>query len=453
MKKHSASVVVWLLAIVAAAPGVVSAQQRPQNEVPPPPEVRRPYRGLFGGPADPNTPQSLAFTMSVYGAHDDNVTAGLGGQEHVDSRLQRSGNYLGVTAGLEYTLSKSGDKVDFGLSSGVSGNGYWLDDDRSIVPHAYVSGEMVAELGQQTFLEVKQQAIYSEYYRFQLFPTLLGPDDDGALIADPDIDLFEQPSFRYVGGASIEHQLNRRDSIRGAYGYSRVGYQSEALRDWESHRATIQYRHRVSSHMFFHFGYGYRTASSSSAGRRGRQLHDLDIGVDYSRALSLSRRTSFSFGTGSAVVVTDRLNVQGGDPLARLHLIGNAVLTHELGRTWTAYAYYNRGFIFREGFDDPFLTNALSVGLSGLVSRRLDVSLIGHLVLAHQDVGENNRYDSVVGSANARYALTRFLAAFAEFVYYTYEFEDDIILPPGYASALDRRGLRLGLTASVPLIR
>jgi hypothetical protein len=81
------------------------------------------------------------------------------------------------------------------------------------------------------------------------------------------------------------------------------------------------------------------------------------------------------------------------------------------------------------------------------------MSLIGHLVLAHQNVGENNRYDSVVASANARYALTGFLAAFAEFVYYTYEFQDDIILPPGYASALDRRGLRLGLTASVPLIR
>jgi hypothetical protein len=279
---------------------------------------------------------------------------------------------------------------------------------------------MVAELGRQTFLEVKQQAIYSEYYRFQLFPTLLGPDYDGALIADPDIDLFEQPSFRYAGGASIEHQLNRRDSISGGYGYSRVGYQNEALRDWQSHRASIRYRHRVSSHMFFHLGYGYRTASSSSATRRrGRELHDLDIGVDYSRALSFSRRTSLSFGTGSAVVVTDRLNVQGADPRATVHLIGNAVLTHELGRTWTAYAYYNRGFIFREGFDEPFLTNALSVGLNGLVTRRLDMSLIGHLVLAHQNVGENNRYDSVVASANARYALTGFLAAFAEFVYNT----------------------------------
>src|SRR5688572_19364291 len=100
MKKHSASVVVWLLAIVAGAPGVVSAQQRPPDEAPPPPEVRRPYRGLFGAPAQPGSSHSLDVTASIFGAYDDNISAGLSGQEVLDPRLQQSGEYFGASAGF-----------------------------------------------------------------------------------------------------------------------------------------------------------------------------------------------------------------------------------------------------------------------------------------------------------------------------------------------------------------
>ena len=39
---------------------------------------------------------------------------------------------------------------------------------------------------------------------------------------------------------------------------------------------------------------------------RPQRIHNIDAGVDYSRALSFSRRTTFSFSTGSAVLVRDK---------------------------------------------------------------------------------------------------------------------------------------------------
>jgi hypothetical protein len=451
MNKNSAPLIVWLLALLATAPTAVSAQQGAPNQADPA-EVRRPYRGLFGGAPDPNNSQSLVLSASAFGAYDDNVTAGLSGQENFDPRLQQSGKYWGANAGISYTLMKSSERLDYGLSSGATVNSYRLEDDRDLVPHGFVSGDLRLGLGQKSSLRFSQQVIYSEYYRFQMYPTLVGPDDDGALVGDPDLELFARTSLRYGSGVGFDYELDRRSSFSASYSFGMVDYRDDINPDWKNHRGVVGYQRRISTNANLHLGYGYRTADTRT-GATPRKLHDINVGVDYSRALSFSRRTSLSFGTGSAVVVTDDVNVPESDPRAKFHLLGNAILTHELGRTWTAYAAYNRGLIFREGFDDPFLTDALSTGLSGLVTRRLDVSIVGRIAFASQDVGDKNRYDSVVASAQARYAFSQFLAGYARFVYYTYEFEEGIPLEPGLPSSLDRRGVRVGLTATVPLIR
>ena len=329
---------------------------------------------------------------------------------------------------------------------------YRLDGDRDLVPHGFLSGDLRVGFGQNTSLRFSQQVIYSEYYRFQMYPTLLGPDDDGALVGNPDLELFARTSLRYGSTVGFDHQLDRRSSFSASYSFGMVDYRDEVNPDWKNHGGVVGYQRRLSTHANLRLGYGYRTADTRTDATP-RKLHDINVGVDYSRALSFSRRTSLSFGTGSAVVVTDDLSVPEGDPRAKLHFLGNAMLTHEIARTWTAYAAYNRALMFREGFDDPFLTDAVSIGLTGLVTRRLDVSVIGSMAFASQDVGDKNRYDSVVASAQARYALSQYLAAYARFVYYTYEFEEGIPLEPGLANSLDRRGVRVGLTATLPLIR
>jgi hypothetical protein len=443
--------IVWLLA-AALVPAEVSAQLI-GSDSPPPESVRRPYRGLFGGGGDPYASQSLTLAASLFAAYDDNVTSAVTSSDRIDPRLQRSGEYYGANVSLNYFLSKTVDRVSFGLASGAAANGYYVDGNRNVEPHLHESGTIGFSLSPRTTLNFQQQVIYSRYYRFQLFPTALGLDDDGALVGNPDTELFRRTALRYGVGTGLRHRLTPRSALNASYRFGYVDYRDDTLKDFRNHGAAIGYTYQVSSYAAVNMGYGYRTAGSSNVGGRPREVHDVNVGMSYGRALSFSRRTSLQFSTGSAIMVSQNLSTAQSDPRARFHLIGHAVLVHELGRTWTARVGYNRGLIFRDGFDEPFDTDAVSAGLGGLVSRRLSVSLRAGWSLASLDQPGQNQHDSFAGSAQATYALSRFLALFANFIYYEYEFGDDIALDPDLPRSLDRKGVRVGLTTSFPLIR
>ena len=451
MTKNHLPMLVWLCA-AALVPAEVSAQLV-GGDSPPPESVRRPYRGLFGGPVDPNSTQSLVLSASVFGAYDDNVAAEITGTDKLDPRLQQSGRYYGANVGLNYSLSKTLDRVTFGIASGAIANTYNVDEDRKIVPHVHLSGNLDYSITPRTTLQFNQQAVYSKYYRFQLFPTVLGPDDDGALLGDPDVELYERISLRYAVGAGIRHRLTPRSSLSGSYHFGYVDAQDAGYEDWKSQGGVIGYSRQVTTHATLNLGYGYRVSESSRPDGEPREIHDINLGMSYGRALSFSRRTSLQFSTGSAVMVSDNLTVPESDPRARFHLVGSAILTHEIGRSWTANAAYHRGLMFREGFDDPFMADGVSARIGGLITRRLDVSIAASGSLATQDRPGQNQYDSLAASAQARYALTSFLALYARYIYYQYEFGEDIPLEPGLPRSLDRQGVRVGLTTTIPLIR
>ena len=69
---------------------------------------------------------------------------------------------------------------------------------------------------------------------------------------------------------------------------------------------------------------------SSNVDGRPREVHDINVGMSYGRALSFSRRTSLQFSTGSTIMVSQNFTAAESDPRARFHLLGNAVLVHEL---------------------------------------------------------------------------------------------------------------------------
>ena len=111
----------WIVATLVAT-GVASAQT---GEVQPP-EVRRPFRGLFGAPA-PSTGQTLDLTASIFGAYDDNVLADQG--VATTSNEQQSGWFAGVEAGLVYGRHRQG--YNFG-AEGNAGVTRYVQQDRTL---------------------------------------------------------------------------------------------------------------------------------------------------------------------------------------------------------------------------------------------------------------------------------------------------------------------------------
>jgi hypothetical protein len=61
-------------------------------------------------------------------------------------------------------------------------------------------------------------------------------------------------------------------------------------------------------------------------------------------------------------------------------------------------------------------------------------------------------FDTYTGDLRVRYALTRKLAAFADYFYYYYDFKGDPRLLVGIPPTLERSGIRAGLMLWVPVL-
>ena len=71
------------------------------------PEMRRPYRGLFGGRTDPQAPQSLILDTSLYGAYDDDLAGGEGSRP-INPSDTISGYYFGFRTDASYARRTDG---------------------------------------------------------------------------------------------------------------------------------------------------------------------------------------------------------------------------------------------------------------------------------------------------------------------------------------------------------
>jgi hypothetical protein len=430
-----------LLFAAALMPSPVSAQLVGDDS----PEVRRPYRGLFGGPTDPRAPQSLVFNGSVFGAYDDDLTGGERSRPSADPSQMISGFYAGALTTLGY--AKSTDSYNMGLN--LAAQYRYYPDQSYGAPSYHESFNISTGLWERARLTLNQGFAYTPNYRINLLPGADGADDPEEGSADPDLDLYQQTAYRHAAGLAFSQAIKRRSDFNAAYRFRYVDFVEARANDFRSYAFSFGFRHQLTSHASVRVGYGRHTSDNL---RTTKAIHNIDAGVDYSRAISLSRRTMFSFSTGSAMQASEQIGASS-DPRTRFHFIGAARLVHEIGRTWTATAAYRRSLNLREDFEQPLLTDAVTATVGGLVSRRLTMTIAaGWVNAAGTDTGRT-AYQALTASTQAQYALSRFFAVFARYFYYDYEIRDLTALQPGLPPSAQRNGVRVGVTTTVPLIR
>ena len=413
--------------------------------------ARRPFRGLFGGPSNSRNGRSLVLSGSIFGAYDDNVLAGQGQHTTVTSDQLR-GFYSGAQGDLAY--SQESTNRSFAIDGGFGGR-YYPEFNR-FSPIYHEGARFGSTLGRRTSLSVSQQFLYTPNYRFSLFPGTAGADNpDEGIDTSTQFDLFQRTAYRHSGSLSLSRDLSQVSSISADGSVRYVNFTDSSFRDFASYSAGAAYDRRLTEHATLVLGYHYRRADYSLVGTHSPAVHNIDVGVDYSRNLSLTRRTTFSFSTGSSIV-NSRSFVDGElQPQNRLRfrVSGSASLEREIGRTWSANLQYQRGLRFREGFDEPFYSDVVSAGIGGLMSRRVEAS--AGTAYAHSTLvsGGNRGYGAFTASSRLQYAMTRSLAVYASYYYYQYRFRGDIVLDPRLASAAHRNGVQVGLSAMVPLFR
>jgi hypothetical protein len=411
--------------------------------------ARRPFRGLFGSTASPNQDSATQLTLngSAFGGYDGNILADRQGGS-MGPGDTTDGTLVGGSLGLAY--AKWGRHVDIGAS--LDSSAYYYPDHEDLASSAYSAGfGLVADLSRRTRLSLGQTVGYQPYYQLSpLFPVIGDPVLGGAAPSNLDLVVSQASGWMFGTSVQLDRQLGRRSTLQTFYSLSRSDFDADPLTgepifDLDAQSAGFRFIRGLSRYASLRLGYAYRYGSyGGGPGTAEVNGHDIELGVDYARALSFSRRTSFSFSTGSSI--TETLGVR------HFNVVGSASLRHEIGRSWLAHLAYNRGVSLIGSFAQPVLSDSVGTGLTGLLGRRVYTSVSAGYANGRVGLeGGAARFTTYTGTASIQYAFTATLAAFTQYSYFYYDFPTVSVLP--LTGRQDRHSVRVGLQLSLPLLR
>ena len=402
----------------------------------------RPYRGLFANGVD-NSEQLLAASASVGAGWDDSLMADALGRSFTASDFTRQfkGGLGTGSAALSYSLNRGA--VALGASAGSTLR-YYPSISNSFVRREYAGAGASAVLG--AGFTVRGAASYQPFSVRSMYPELfeLGPADVATI--DEDFPASLEHYFGYSAGGGYSSQLTQRDSFSASYGYSAREATSGVGR-FAHHNAGAGLDHNLTQGLSVRLGYRYSQALYGVRSQRPAG-HMIDAGLRYNRALSFSRSTTLSFGTGTTAVKTSR-----SDSL-RYRATGSARINHELGRTWHASASYNRGMQFIDTWPEPLFSDAATAGVGGLLNRRTQVGVMARAMRGRSVLrSDGGQVESYGAGASLTVALTRHVNTGLTYSYYHHQFADAMVLAPGFPNDFERRSLRAFVSVWVPLFQ
>jgi hypothetical protein len=405
----------------------------------------RPYRGLFGGGTD-QFQQVLTVNASAGTGYDTDAQLGAveGGLQTAapDPRSAVGNMYSNYSGGLSYTATLT--KLSAGASFSSSARQYPGSDLETTTSHAASAGLSLA-LGKNTRVNGGLSATYQAMRSFSPFAEL-GDPGLGQLMA-PNLDYGTGRGEYYSLGTSagVSQQLGRRSSLTASY--DRRGSQFESgSEDLTYQTGSFRFTRGLTRNLALRLGYGYTDARYAS-GATTYQNHNLDTGIDYSRDLSLTRRTRLSFTSGATALRQDQTT--------RYDVIGTARLTRELARTWSSQISYNRSVGFLESVLEPTFSDTVNAGIDGLITRRLSFNsgfgLSGGAIGVRRDAG--NGFNAMTGTAGVNAAITRHLALGVRYTFYRYSFEESAAMVTGLPARMNRHSVSVNVNAWAPLFQ
>jgi hypothetical protein len=315
------------------------------------------------------------------------------------------------------------------------------------------SADLTLRLGRRTTVNGFGSAAYQPWGAVIYSPSLTDPAFGQVVAPTRQIPVLNGSYRTYASGASITQQVFRRSTVTAVYTYDLATF-SGLAGNYQRQAASLRYSQGMTRNLGWHAGYSYSEArfSEQPTGFRGRGF---DLGLDYNRSLSLTRRTQFGFSTGFAAVDSN-VALPVGHQGTQYSATGAAWLNREIGRTWNAVVSYNRNVAFFESLRAPYFYDGVSVGLSGLISRR--VGLYSSAGATYGDVGlttgqsESNRFVTGVADAGLTIAISRYAAIGAQYAFYVYSLDDANAFWTAYAPDMTRQAVLVTLRAWAPIV-
>jgi hypothetical protein len=342
--------------------------------------------------------------------------------------------------------------VSFGATAGSALRYYSRVDEIKTASHNAGLG-LSARLPGQTTLFVNQTAAYSPSYFYHLFPAVTAPSPGDAIDMAPDyaVDGFE--SYAYGTTLTVSRGSNRGSRVTATGDVNRTDWRQNVGRpDLAIYGVGAEFAHGVARTGEVSGGYRYRTSQFGRSGSLTTE-HGLHLGLSFTPAISVTRRAMFRFNVASSTLDIPQsadLAVPAG---RRYRLLGDLEGSYVFRRTWQARAKYSRGLQYVAPLGEPIVADGASIGIDGFVSYRLNLSASasysnGKAALRH----DARNFDTYTGDVRLRYAWTRGLGVFAEYLYYVYDFRRSPQIAPGFPRLLERNGVRVGLVLWIPAL-
>jgi hypothetical protein len=405
---------------------------------------RRPVQPLFGAP-DPRgeSEGGLSVTGSLFGSYDNNIL--LSGQNSTSRPPSLPGVAFGdplkgAATGYDAAvfLKLPTEKPTFDAS--VFSTGRYFPEFQE-----YVAGRQVAEVtssvggspGRYTTVRVTGSGRYSMN---------APPFATAAALSSSDIDLpFSGDGIRLRrtndlrGAAEIQREWGGNKTLTGLGGIH--SSQIDGSDRHEIYEVGSRFGMKVSQYSAFRAGYVLQQVDRG-VGRYS--VHHLNIGGDYAKPLSASRRAFIAFSGGSAAV-------ESRDTF-RLSAIGNADFWYEFKQSWIGALRYHRGVTFIDEVADPLLSDAVSGEIAGLLSPRVDFSASTTFTRGIVGFRTRDSYQMYGARSQLRYALSRMMAVYGEYLLFHYEFPPTILITGGLPPSTSRQAVKVGLTVSSKLV-
>jgi hypothetical protein len=382
------------------------------------------------------------------------VTAGLGGAREWFSlpsigtmgttvSLPASADYMSGSVGLSGNIP-TGPASRFALGGAFSGSAFYDPQQRSTIEEYLGEANASMAVTKRTTVTGDFSARVQPLSLSTLFPGATGSAGPASALVS-----YLGGSTRYVTrrvGVGATYMLTRRASVNVAFG--REG--SSASHDPIKRRTDY-----VSGRFGYNIGrglgatLGYSETAGRYEGGPGPtqptvRQHGIEAGLNFSRSLSFSRRTSLSFGSGTAAVsdgVTERFDV-----------VGRATLDHQWGRSWQTSVGFSRQLQFVDALVQPTFSNSYSWFLDGRLSGR--VAVAASAALSDGSVGlvrKTNNFRAVNSSSSLSAVLGGPWSASLTYYYGSYRFDATTLLPGGVATDLDRHSVSVGINWMAPL--
>jgi hypothetical protein len=434
-------VVAWIALVLVGDSRLASAQN---------PRGRGPFAGLFGiGPQATNS-QSLNVRASAFGVWQDVSFVGDVDPSLLDPTFQQNGTFGGTVGSMDYAFNRRTQTSNVY----AAGQG-WVADYSTVPDRPQYGANAMAGAAQNTRLtrrltfQAAANAAYSPF--FNLGPTPLTQQFAGGSPLPIDVtpgfgvSALSASNVDTYASIGLTGKITSRSAVYTTLAFQQVYFLDNPESNLTQVSSAVGFTHQLFKKLSFHAGYQeYQTRLRNPDGW-SQPVRYLDFGLDYSDGLTLriSRRTTLALGAslGSARPVPGS---------TQYRVLGNANLTHTIGRTWYAFAGANRSLGFIATFEEPILSDTASVGLTGQLLTRLSWTTSATWLRGYIGLDSSRHYDSSSVGSTLSFALARRVGTFVQYTYYTNR------LPAGAStlsalSNFDRQTVAAGLTLFEPI--